>query len=268
MKLKALILAIIFSVTCCMAATYKVSPNGAVNRTSLYTNYRSTTYTPNTSAVSYVEIVMDFSGSMNAWVQEAKRAMTKIVSAIPSNINVGFRVFGQDISSTKNIAQTALSVQKKGTSYVVKAQTPMNACSASTQVAPISGFNSSRLISGMNSVNLGGATPMVYALEKTVYQDFAPLPASAPKKIILITDGGENCGGDPCAFARNLNRSDIQIDVVLVSSNSRALTCVTSETGGNFYTLNNVSELTNTLKKSITSESTSEPQQNYEFIND
>ena len=119
----------------------------------------------------------------------------------------------------------------------------------------------------MNSVSIGGSTPMVLALQKTVYNDFASIPTSEPKKIVLITDGGENCGGDPCAFARKLNRPDIHIDVVLVSSNSRELVCLSRETGGNFYTLDNVSDLAKTVTQSMTT-TEQEPQQSYEFVNE
>jgi Ca-activated chloride channel family protein len=119
---------------------------------------------------------------------------------------------------------------------------------------------------------------MVYALDRTVYQDFAGMDNVTPKKIILITDGGENCGGDPCAFARELmtKRSDIHIDVVLVSSNSRQLTCLTSTTGGHFYNINNLSDFSTTINRSIKSKPTevlnnsAESQNNgqgYEFIN-
>ena len=81
---------------------------------------------------------------------------------------------------------------------------------------------------------------MVYALDRAAFQDFANLDTTTPKKIVLITDGGENCGGDPCAFAKNLmkKRSDIHIDVVLVSSNSKYLSGLSSTTGGHFYNVN------------------------------
>ena len=132
----------------------------------------------------------------------------------------------------------------------------------------------------MNSVNLGGATPLVYALDRTVYQDFMPFGTTTPKKIVLITDGGENCGGDPCAFARQLinKRSDVTIDVVLVSSSSRALACLSSTTGGKFYagTQDGWSDATssmatNTLTDSLQSQpdtQTQQKEQKYEFIND
>ena len=123
----------------------------------------------------------------------------------------------------------------------------------------------------MNSVDLGGATPLVYALDRAVNEDFAGLDSVTPKKIILITDGGENCGGDPCAYARNLmkKRTDVHIDVVLASSYSKSLSCLASSTGGHLYNVDNLSDFSKTMTKSIqTLPATPEEikKQNYEFI--
>ena len=149
--------------------------------------------------------------------------------------------------------------------------TTRGACSATTQVAPIISANSNSILAGINSVDLGGATPLVYALDRAAYQDFAPLDTTSPKKIILITDGGENCGGDPCAFAKVLmrKRSDIHIDVVLASSYSKSLSCLASTTGGHLYNVDNLGDFSKTLTRTIQS-TPATPQeikkQSYEFI--
>ena len=95
-------------------------------------------------------------------------------------------------------------------------------------------------------------------------------------KIILITDGGENCGGDPCAFASALikQRRDIVIDVLLVSSSSKALRCLSDTTGGKFYNAEDVNSFTSTLTESMTqtaqpsTQKQPEPQQKYEFLDE
>ncbi|MBR1754401.1 VWA domain-containing protein [bacterium] len=284
MKIKYLIIPLALALSgTVLAATFKVSPSGSVKTqsgvptNSYYNNYYAKNYVENqtvqTGSIKNIELVMDFSGSMSAWVKEAKSTMSKIIAQIPPQTNVGFRVFGQTINREDTVSRQASvsGIQKKGSTFVVKTETPENlngACSATKQVSKILPVDYNNLISGMNSVALGGATPMVLALQKTVYNDFAQIPTSEPKKIVLITDGGENCGGDPCAFARQLNRNDIQIDVVLVSSNSRELICLARETGGNFYTLDNVSDLSKTLTRSMTIKNEPQTHQSYEFISD
>ena len=300
---KSLILVLallIFTTSAVYAAKYKVNTSGTVKSQSgkvisptanvinqnYYNNFQAQNYVSsnqvNTGNTGIIEIVMDYSGSMSNWIGVAKRSMSQIIAQIPSSTKVGFRVFGHDYNgrnpnSFSTLRQVKKIVKQNGKYKVVTESgclgSTSGACSATAQVAPITTVNTNSLISGMNSVNLGGATPLVYALDRAVYQDFMPFGTSAPKKIVLITDGGENCGGDPCAFARQLmsKRSDVTIDVVLVSSSSRALACLSSTTGGKFYTVRNLSDFSNTITdslKSSTGEQTKSREQKYEFISE
>ena len=263
-----------------------VAPAGNTVNQNYYNNYYMQNYAEsnaiNSEQVGTVEIVMDFSGSMSNWIIAAKRSMTAIISQIPPATRVGFRVFGHDSYGNNpasiHTLQDVKRIVKNGNKFTVVTEkgpigTTAGACSATQQVAGIATANSTAILAGMNSVDIGGATPLVYALDRAIYQDFAGMDTTTPKKIVLITDGGENCGGDPCAFAKNLmkKRSDVHIDVVLASSSSRALTCLASTTGGHFYNVNNLSDFSSTMTKSIQAE----PQmpvknnsQKYEFIND
>lgn len=283
-----------------IAGSYKVNQSGVVknsnNQTPTYANTVNQNYYNNYSAPYYVaanqvnsipvttiEFVMDYSGSMANWIEVAKRSMVSIISQIPQNVNLGFRVFGHDNYGRNTYRganiQEVSQIIKKGKKNIVKTiKSPLGSttgvCSATEQVAPVTSANTNSIISGMNSVRVGGATPLVYALDRAIYQDFAPFDFNTTKKIILITDGGENCGGDPCEFARQLmtKRSDVHIDVVLVSSSSKSLTCLASTTGGHFYNINNLSNFSTTINKSIQSSplptaNTTPPDQNYEFLN-
>ena len=307
MKKYTLILIIIGIISCCcaFAAKYTVNtsgivrssrgnvmaaPSNAINQNfNYYNNFSASNYVSsnqvNAGQVGIVEIVMDYSGSMSNWIGVAKRSMSSIVAQIPYSTQLGFRVFGHDnYGNNPNVAiiQEVKQIVKKGNnkfSVVTKANPTGNttgACAATQQVASIAQANGSSLLAGMNSVNLGGATPLVYALDRAVYQDFAVFDNTTPKKIVLITDGGENCGGDPCEFARRLmqKRNDVHIDVVLVSSSSRALSCLASTTGGHFYNINNLSDFSTTITNSIQAQPTHIPssinnnQQYYEFVKD
>lgn len=249
-----------------------------------YNNFQAGNYVNsnqvNSTQVGIIEFVMDYSGSMSNWIGVAKRSMASILSQIQPSVKVGFRVFGHDAygkNPNKNATlREVKKIIKKGNKLKVVTEkscigTTTGACSATEQVSPIIPININLLLSGMSSVNLGGATPLVYALDRTVNQDFANLDKTSAKKIILITDGGENCGGDPCAFAKKLmnSRSDVHIDVVLVSSSSRALSCLSSTTGGRFYTVNNLADFATTINQSMQSQpltQTNTNEQKYEFI--
>lgn len=308
MKKLAITLFIIslLSSCCVFAAKYSVSTSGvvrsgrqtvsapanAINQNyNYYNNFSAQNYVSsnqvNAGQVGIVEIVMDYSGSMSNWIGVAKRSMSAIVSQIPPSTQLGFRVFGHDnygSNPNTSIIQEVKQIVKKDNGkfkVVTKANPTGNttgACSATQQVAGIYSANGSALLTGMNSVGLGGATPLVYALDRAAYQDFAQFDTVTPKKIVLITDGGENCGGDPCEFARRLmqKRADIHIDVVLVSSSSRALSCLASTTGGHFYNINNLSDFSTTITNSIQAQPVTVPgvnynnnnQQQYEFVKD
>lgn len=308
MKQKLLLLALIVGITtsgAAFAAKYKVNTSGAVKSQSgkvitspanttnqnYYNNYQAPNYVSsnqvNAFPVGTIEIVMDYSGSMANWIGVAKRSMSAIVAQIPPTTKVGFRVFGYDFDGnnppTSNTVQQVKKIVKKknGKFSVVTSAGAVGdttgACAATRQVTYVAPVDEYALLRGMNSVNIGGATPLVYALDRTVYQDFAGFDNISPKKIILITDGGENCNGDPCEFARQLmqRRKDIHIDVVLVSSNSKALSCLSTTTGGHFYNINNLSDFSTIMNQVITStpnevqdSNNSAPTQNYEFIKD
>lgn len=251
------------------AATYKIKTNssGTIINNSVskpyYNNYMAPQYVQNNivnnTPATIVEIVMDFSGSMAGVVQVASNTMSSVVSQIPSSTYLGLRVFGQGSTNGTGLLAEVKSVEatvnEKGKS-VFKLQTGKHsnsACKATKLVSPIASANANSLISGINSVELGGATPLVYALEQAAYYDLAKFPKEYSKKIILITDGGENCGGNPCSFAKQLmsKRNDIQIDVVFVSPISRYLSCLAKTTGGKTYNLSNIYQFSNVLTNSI-----------------
>lgn len=283
------------------AATYKVntsgkvtSPTGTVQKNSsiitpqnVYSNYNSQTYVNTKQAlansIGTIDIVMDYSGSMSYWIVAAKKSMAAIVNQLPSSTKVGFRVFGHNgggnpyspvLAKVKNVAKDANGKYKVTTTSNPYLGNTSGSCSATAQVVPVIQHDASALINGMNSVVVGGSTPLTLALEQSVKIDFANLGITSPKKIILITDGGENCGGDPCAFARQLvaKRQDITIDVVLVSASSSRLSCLARETGGRLYKTNDIAGFTNVLTESMrnvpvsTETNVVEPTQNYEFI--
>ncbi|KGQ11133.1 Uncharacterized protein ywmD [Beauveria bassiana D1-5] len=70
--------------------------------------------------------------------------------------------------------------------------------------------------------------------------------------ILLITDGDETCGGDPCAVAQALKQAKprLQINVVDIM-NSGAGNCIASNTGGSVFTVNNTKEFSSMMNKAL-----------------
>lgn len=299
MKKILCILLITFSSLSVYAASYKVnthgqvvSPSGNVQQNSsvltpndVYNNYYAQNYVNTKQALSgsvgTINIVMDYSGSMSYWITVAKKSMATIVSQLPSTTKIGFRAFGHENGMnpyTPIVNKVKSIVKDKNGNYKLTAKkspylgSVSGSCSATSQIVPVKPYDAYSLLNGMNSIDIGGSTPLTLALEQAVDNDFLGLAKNSPKKIILITDGGENCGGDPCAFAKSLvsSRNDISIDVVLVSSDSSGLVCLANTTGGKVYNPTDVGSFVDSLIDSMQTipnvPEQETPSQYYEFI--
>lgn len=176
-----------------------------------------------------IELVVDYSGSMEYWIGLAKSTLQSILPKISNQTNVGLRVFGQ---STNQF-------------FIADV---MTSCKASRLVSFPRPSNSASVLSALNSTKIGSATPLTFALERTVYQDFAPYPLNVKKKIVLVTDGEDTCNGDPCAFVRKLSasRSDITIDVIIVNGSDN-LRCLADSTGGKYYKIGTDNDFNNAM---------------------
>lgn len=201
-----------------------------------------------------IELVVDYSGSMEVWINLAKSMLVSILPKITEQTNVALRVFGQGNQNSFGL---------------------FNGCKATTLVSRAKPMNTDGIISGLSSTVIGGSTPLTYALQQTVYKDFASLNAGVGKKIVLVTDGGETCGGNPCEFVRNLvkYRKDIIIDVVMVNGSNK-LRCLADETGGKYYNTLNSVDFNNALNKTFGAEpqpknpgSKQNSEVHYQFIN-
>lgn len=171
-----------------------------------------------------IELVVDYSGSMDRWIKLAVTTLKSILPKISPETNVGLRVFGQD---TGQIFITAM----------------FTGCQATEQIVRPSKQNTAEVIRGLNKSKIGYSTPLTYALKRTVYGDFSGISHNTKKKIVLVTDGGESCNGDPCEFIRSIaaQRKDIIVDVIMVNG-SDSLRCLSDATGGKYYNIDNAQD--------------------------
>ncbi|UYM58269.1 VWA domain-containing protein [Leclercia adecarboxylata] len=70
--------------------------------------------------------------------------------------------------------------------------------------------------------------------------------------IVLITDGEETCGGDPCTVAQQLKQKKPRLQVNVVDiMNTGAGNCIASQTGGAVYAVNNTHEFNEMMNQAI-----------------
>jgi hypothetical protein len=184
-------------------------------------------------------IILDCSYSMDDKIDGerkiniAKKTIVKVMSRLPENVNVGLRVYGHRNSFLG-----------------------FDGCKATDNILPIRPGNQNAIVSSLKKINAVGWTPICYSLEQAIQNDFAGV--NGQKRIILVSDGMETCGGDPCQFAVDLmkKRTDINIDVIgfNILSEPEAinqLKCVALATYGKLYTPNNSDELSKSLINSL-----------------
>lgn len=178
--------------------------------------------------LTVVELVVDYSGSMRPWINLAKSTLQTILPKISNKALVGLRVFGQD--STFGLSS----------------------CTSSELMSFPKKNNKGQVLAGLNSARIGSSTPLTYALKKTVNNDFSSFYNKTKKKIILVTDGEDTCGGNPCDFVRKLmaERSDIVIDVIMISGSNK-LKCLSDESGGAYYNVGTNSEFIEALNTTL-----------------
>jgi Ca-activated chloride channel family protein len=135
--------------------------------------------------------VLDGSGSMYAKmgvdnrITVAKRLLTRLVDSLQyvENVELALRVYGHQSPKTqRNCKDTRLEV-------------------------PFEKRNHARIKDEIKLVKPKGTTLIAYSLQEAAY-DFPKTPG-VRNIIILITDGIEECDGDPCAVSKALQKQGV-----------------------------------------------------------
>lgn len=181
--------------------------------------------------------LVDASGSMlDPWgrnqtkLSVAKSILTKIVDSLRQNnrIELALRLYGHKFPpGVGNCQDTDLEV-------------------------PFRVNNHQQIINRINTIQPKGVTPISYSLEQSA-NDFPPQSSGYRNMVILITDGIESCGGDPCAVSTALQKKGVFLQPYIIGLGMRAeksLECagmfLNAETPGKFYDL-----LNEALEKSL-----------------
>jgi Ca-activated chloride channel family protein len=118
------------------------------------------------------------------------------------------------------------------------------------------------LIDKVQSISPRGKTPISLSLITAKAQlllqrvQDPSISRDAKTALVLVSDGLETCNADPCARAHELEVTDPGMDVHVIGfdvtdEESRALQCISDNTGGKFFRANNASELQAALKETV-----------------
>ena len=147
----------------------------------------------NTPGVTRILFLLDGSASMNngfgneTRMDAAKKILGEIVDSLrmKPEIDIALRVYGHQYASV------------------------LNDCSDTKLEVPFGKVNLPYLKTVLNQINPKGITPIALSLQKAA-EDF-PDDATARNIIIMITDGEESCGGDPCAISLLMQKKGVYL---------------------------------------------------------
>jgi Ca-activated chloride channel family protein len=184
-------------------------------------------YKPNINRILFV---LDGSGSMKQkWgdkskFEKAKELLGKIIDSVErKNPNVEFavRIFGYQFSREQRN------------------------CKDSKLVIPFAKNNADKIGTALSSITPQGMSPIAYSIQLGA-KDF-PDDSKSLNSIILITDGEENCEGDPCKISKELIAKRITLKPFIVGLNVDSTKYAKFQCMGTFYDTKDETSFNNTV---------------------
>lgn len=180
-------------------------------------------------ADSNILFILDASGSMNEKLGKelkitvAKRVLSDLLKELPEDAKVGLMAYGHTISKEKAAACTDISV-----------------------LSPVGAEAPGALAQKVGGLRAMGMTPIAKSLGMAV-SAFKNVKGQN-NHVILISDGLETCGGDPCAAAKRLTEANIQAKVHVIgfdvsAAAQKELACIPKMGNGRYFSANNTEEL-------------------------
>ncbi len=168
-------------------------------------------------AETNVLVILDGSNSMwgqidgVAKMETAKDVLSGLVSDMPAETGLGLMAYGHSAAGD---------------------------CKNVEVLQSVGGGSAEEILGKIKNVQPTGKTPIAYALTQAEMA-FAGREDSA-NHILLVSDGVESCGGDPCAAAQALADAGLNVKAHVVgfglaSGEGEQLTCIASNTGGQYF---------------------------------
>ena len=178
-------------------------------------------------------IVLDASGSMRERIKGetkidiAKRAVRELVGGLPADARLGLVVYGHR---------------------------SLNDCDDIELLIPPGPVDQAAFAAAVAGIKPRGMTPLSAAI---VFAARALDYTKRPANIILVSDGVETCGGNPCATAARLKATGLNLVVHTVGFDlspqaARSIACIAASTGGRFLQAKDAASLKDALSIAVT----------------
>ena len=185
-------------------------------------------------------LILDASGSMKERhrlidgklkIDAAKEVLLEVIRVLPPDARVGLRVYGHRIRE-----------KRRGD------------CQDSELMIPIGTLDKGAFAARILSIRALGTTPIAFSLQRAA-QDLAGIQGE--RLIVLVTDGKEECRGDPASVVAELKRAGIHIrlDVVGLALADEATKAemrrIAEITGGQYFDANNRAGFQNAIRQAF-----------------
>jgi Ca-activated chloride channel family protein len=153
---------------------------------------------PKPKPVTRILFVFDASQSMyGRWQSDTK-------------FNIAVRLFSNILDSLKGKQNLELALRMYGN----QKQFPPQDCNDTRLEVPFAKDNINKIKHALKTTTPKGTTPIAFALSQAA-KDFTPCD-NCRNIVILITDGLEECGGDPCAVSHELQKKGITLKPFII----------------------------------------------------
>ena len=168
-----------------------------------------------------IAFILDGSGSMNAnlpgcnrsKLAVAKEVLTGLVGQVPAEVNGALWIYGHRYPQ----------------------EPKEQSCRDIEQVFPMGAVDAAGYSQAIQGITAIGYTPIADSL--TLAAQNLPTGEDQVNSIILVSDGEETCGGDPCALAAALKQSEANVTIHVVGydvdeQTREQLQCIAEVSGG------------------------------------
>jgi Ca-activated chloride channel homolog len=180
--------------------------------------------------ITRILFIFDASNSMNGIWDSGKK------------IDIARKILINLIDSLEKIENTQMALRVYGHQFGF----PPYVCTDSKLEVPFAWDNAIKIREKLNSITPKGTTPIAYSLEQSG-NDF-PKCVNCKNVIVLITDGLEECEGNPCAIALMLQNKGITLKPYVIGIGLNIETKQAFECIGKFYDADHENQFEDVLK--------------------
>ena len=195
------------------------------------------------AAVAEEDVMVVFDGSNSMWGQIEGTAKIEIARGVMDNL-LG------EWTDDRSVGLMAYGHRQRGD------------CGDIELLVPLGPQTRQDILDAIDAITPTGKTPLTAAVEQAARElSYTDRPAT----VVLISDGLESCGRDPCALADELERTGVAFTAHVVGfglgadEDTASLACIADKTGGQYVSAGNAQELAQALNVVASAVADAEP---------